>query len=209
MQNINLYTPELRPAKIWLDAQTALILIALFGIVLTVFSARAHYKLEQLEQGLYQLDQEADQINTKLADLRKKNNQPEMEKLDLRIEELRQTITNRALVSNLMAGQNLGNNQGYSEQLVDLAKVSTSAIAITEFRFSHGNSVMEIKGDTENAATVAEFIDQLAASPSYQNTSFGSLSMSKAERQPGVFHFNFGFTPLFNHASQLAGPGHE
>lgn len=197
MQNVNLYVPELRPKKEWLTARVLVSLSVGLLVMLVVASVVSHFQLEQYEQSIVHLESQRVAARKRVDDIKSRSSRGDVVKLEAQAQVLRQTINSRLLVNDLIVGQSLGNELGYSERLRIFAKNVPDALSLSHFRFSGGDAFVEISGQSRTPSVIADFVGILKSDPSFQSANFGNLTLSDHEKSQGVYDFSFGFEPLF------------
>ena len=204
MQQVNLYLPEFRPRQEWITAR-ALALTALGVILVMVFSALlAKTRLDRYEQTILVLEQQQEQARARVEAIKSRANPGDAASLDAQMARLRESINTRLVVSDLIAGQSLGFDRGYSARLGVFAETVPEGFALDQFRFSGGAAKIELRGHSRNAANIAQFVAQLKNSEAFEEATFGRLSVAESKIGQSVFSFSYGFEPVFDETlSQL------
>ena len=206
MQNINLYLPELRPRNEWMTAHTLLVSSIGFILLLVCMGVVNSYRLGYLQQEVDDLEFQLQLAEQRVEKIKTRAPMGNSVKLDMQIAELKSTINSRLLVLDLIQSQSLGNDDGYSSRLHDLALASSADMSIGRFRFSGGASLVEMKGLSQNAEAVAGLVDRLKAAESFNSASFGGLTIVPHTTNAMQFEFHLGFEPLFNYQTEQVVP---
>lgn len=204
MQQVNLYVSELRPSTHWLTLHVlvavtfiSFILMGIFYFFSVAQQAKLRAEIEIMEaqqaatsQGVAKLQSSVRPINSA--------------QLDARMAELKAHITYRLALGQVIEGQNLGNERGYSESLLAMARHSFPSLSLQHIRFSHGAALSEFSGVCRISDDVPNYIRTLQNQESFSATQFGLLSIMSLEstasekRASGDLHeFSVGFDDVF------------
>ncbi len=203
MQSINLYLPELRPKKEWMTAWTAVLICAGFCVLLLGSTILNTFELKRYEQSIIVYENQRVAKSERIAVNRERLPKADAARLDQEIQNLKSTLRHRMLVNDVIEGQSLGNEYGYSARLEDLAASSSPAISIEQFRFARGAGFVELKGETKAPEKVAVFIEKLKRQDSFLDAGFGALSLVE-EKNKRNYKFALGFDSLFQGDGELA-----
>ena len=204
MQSVNLYLPELRPSREWLTASSLIILSIGFVFLLSIGAVMGHVKLNKFESSIVELEKRQLETQQRLSVLKTKAGAGNIDKLDREIKRLRQLLSNRARINDVILDQSLGNQEGYSSPLESIAMFSNDHIALQRFRLSQGDSIIEMAGETNKPAELARFVDNLSQQPSLSGSRFGSLTVVEKRSHSNRFDFSLGFEALFDKNTQMA-----
>jgi len=197
MQNVNLYLPELRPKKEWMTAWTAVMLVPGFCVLMMAAFIIDSYELDRFEQSIIVLETQQAAQSQRIAAIKARIPSGLSAKLDREVEELRETLRNRMLVNDVIAGQSLGNDNGYYARLNALAATTPKSISLKHFQFSKGAAFVEIEGETRSPESIAVFIEALKQRDSFNDAGFGALSVLESDKRKSMFQFSLGFESLF------------
>jgi len=203
MQNVNLYVPELRPSKEWLSAKSLLTVSVGLVILLIVAGVFSQQQLKRYEKSVETLEANTAAERDSIQILKEKSPANAGTNLDNSIEILKLQVRNLSLVAELIGSQNLGNKEGYSSRLNRLAIESNSNVSISKFRFSQGESKIELAGLTSDPTRLTQFIDALQNSNSFRNAVFGSFTVHKSVKKRNTHAFSFGYEEIFNGDQKL------
>jgi hypothetical protein len=185
-QQINLYLPEFRRKKDWLDLNNMVALIGGLVVVLALVSAVEYWDLSGLRAGLEQRQQER-------ADLVAETNQLEAsygvqsEDASLRAEvnALEADLVNKEVLLGFLDGRNIGSTEGFSEFLADLARYHLAGLRLTGVNLSGGGNSIVLDGEVINAELVPLYLQNLRRGQSFTGKEFESLRISDAEVAEG------------------------
>lgn len=196
MQNVNLYLPELRPKREWVTAWSVAIAAIGFCFVMLLASWQNQKELQLFEASVILLENQKVETSARLDKIKTKSPSGDLARLDQEIANLRNKINARLKVNNLIEGQSLGNDSGYSGRLFELAKASTSDMEIDRFRFSQGASFIEIRGYSRQPERIAELVKEIKESKSFDLASIAPLTVVKNKKTQSFYEFSYGFEPL-------------
>ena len=179
MQNVNLYLPEFRKKKHWLDAEK-MVLVAGAGIALLIVATVIEYvQLAQLRSDLAFTNQQHAQMVAATAQLLGEYGvQTEDPALLESIEALQEDLQSKQALLQFLEGRELGNAEGFSEHLSDLARYHVQGLALTEFALTDGGSSVELGGQVLKADLVLLYLQNLSKGATYAGTNFETLQIS-------------------------------
>lgn len=209
MQQVNLYTPELRPKKEWLTAETVVVIAVCFFVLLAASVFINNYQMAEFEQQVVALENQRVITERRLDEIKSRTPRDTAGVLDAEIASLRQRVNQRIQVSDLVGSQNLGHKHGYSERMNALATTVPKDVSLTRFEFSRGASQVNLKGYARQSSSVAEMIALVSNQDSFRSAAFGKFTLVETSSQryasENNFYFSFGFDPVFNPEDGVAG----
>ena len=180
-QEINLYLPSLRPSRDPLQPILAGIYLLAALLILSVMAVVDVFQNRSLQQEIallqtqqQQLQSEADAIKAQLPKSRAKQ-------LDKAIEEMRLQVERRQRIKGLVDAQNLGNAQGFSSQMVGMARQLQPGLALQAFTLSDGGAQVGFAGQVREAATVPRYIEKLQSEAAFTASQFGVMNIARQE----------------------------
>ena len=197
MQQINLYVPELRPKKEWLTAFSLSLLVLGFCFLMAVSVGINVWQLKRYEQQVVRLEDQRVVSAQQIEQIKKRSPLASVNALDAEIKTLRQRVSQRVRISELIGRQNLGNREGYAPRMNDLANTVPDTISISRFRFSSGAQKVELEGESKSSEYIAELVSNLQARSGFAQATFGSLTAATSDNANGRTRFSFGFEPIF------------
>lgn len=185
MQQVNLYLPEFQPRRVWLDVPqmaAALGLVLLLIIAMIFFSAaRTEQLSEALEAEREQLKTLQSRVQTLAAELparRGKN-------IEEQVAELQTEVARREQILRLITQQNLGNADGFSEQLVSLARHVPDDLALSAFSLQSGGQYVELFGRVREPEIVPLYLQNLRRDRSFSDVRLGVLEVAREPDDTG------------------------
>lgn len=204
MQNVDLYLPELRPKKEWITAWSTVWLAFGFIIILSGSSIFNYFQLEHLQKNIELLQNQNVLAKSRVDAIKGRSPEGNAVKLDREINALRLRVDERLRVNELIEGQSLGNDVGFSTRLNALANAVNGSVSVGKFRFSRGASFIEMTGESKSAEDVANLIGALKGMPEYHSATFGELTIKEMKKSNTLFVYSLGFTPLFDYQTILS-----
>lgn len=181
-QEINLFLPELRPARDLVTAARLLSVIAVLTVLMAGLSAIQWWQRDALssEQGLLQSQlreqsSRTEQIERQVAE--RATDQALVAEMDNREQSLAQAQQLYEFLSN----STLGNLTGFSGHLKDLSRASFSDIWLSELVIRGDAEYIRLSGYTPHPALLPSYVSGLSVGQSsIRNRNFARLSTSQA-----------------------------
>lgn len=162
-QQVNLYLPEFRPDRNWLNAR-GLLWLSLAGVLIMAgLSGYDYWRLTRLqgEQTALQARVEAQTRETEALEravAERTGNERLQRELEARQSRLQRT---RSLVG-FLEGSRLGNTKGFSTMVKDLSRASFEGLWLTGIRIQQGGESVVLQGVARQSAMVPDFIGRLS-----------------------------------------------
>lgn len=189
-QQINLYLPEFRPNREPLRAvHMGWGLLGVF-IVLMLISVLTEYQYHQLTKEYAQVDQIQKGLQTQLQTVAMAKPALSGPELDVTIEKLQKDLSRRQHIVSVISSQHLGNQRGFSAQMLALANQSLDTISLESFSLQKGGNYAELSGRARSADQVPLYVQKLRADPSFAQVGFGVLNVGQDENSSGVLQFS-------------------
>lgn len=162
-QQVNLYLPEFRPSRDWLNASRLLWLMLAGVLVMAGVSAYDHWRLRSLqsEQAALQARVEAQTLETEALEravAERTGNERLQQELEARQSRLQRT---RNLLG-FLEDTRLGNTQGFSLVMKDLSRASFEGLWLNEILIQQGGDSVTLGGVARQSAMVPDFIGRLS-----------------------------------------------
>ena len=190
MQQIDLYTAELRPRKVLLPLEqilffTGLLLLVLLvlSIALTSVQTSQLEAMTQLEKQDQALQQEFDAKESELALLKRD------ESLVRLNERRQQQLASREKLLDALDRVAVRDTQGFSEFMLSLARQADSGLWLSRIVLSARNESMLLAGTAYQADSVPAYLERLKAEPVFNGRSFTTFSLSQNERKKSWLDF--------------------
>lgn len=179
MQQINLYLPEFRPKRQPVRAAHmawALVAVALLLVAATLWSFG---RTNALERQLAEADAKLQEQQAQVAQLQSLASPGPSANLESEIAVLKQDVRRRERIKSLMTQQNLGNAEGFSEQMEGLARQSPDGLALERISLQSGGGYVELGGRVRSADLVPLYLQRLRQESSFARTRFGVLDVGR------------------------------
>jgi hypothetical protein len=186
IQNVNLYLPEFRRKKTWLDAEKT-VLIAGAGIVLMVIATGVEYwQLVQLRGDLEAKGQEYEQAAAETADLLAQYGvQTEDPALLENIRELEEDLQSKQALLQFLEGRELGNADGFSEYLSDLSRHHVQGLSVNYVNLTEGGRSVELEGEVLKPELALAFLEELGKGSAYAGMEFEGVHIEDVSLDAG------------------------
>ena len=167
IQQVNLYLPEFKPSREFVNAVRVLQLASFVLLVMAVMWVNNSIKISILRSDIQttqsQLTAQAEITNQLQQNLARRASDPAL------VEELakrEQALAESREMLEFLRGTNLGNITGFSEYVKDVSRATSEGLWLTQFDFLNGGENVYLKGIAQQSAMVPEFINRLAAGKS-------------------------------------------
>lgn len=182
-QQINLYSPLFRKQKKVFSA-----LAMLQAIALVVAAVAGFYVYVSLESSLLEIRvaESETQLRGELERLKvfSAGDSPETVKaLGERRKALEATLAERHRTAQALAEKGLGRDEGYSEPLRALARVSMQGLWLTRIQFSDGEGEVAIAGRATRPELVATYLERLRGERALQGQAFSRLEIRRTAKE--------------------------
>ncbi|MGC8120938.1 PilN domain-containing protein [Marinobacter sp. VGCF2001] len=191
-QQVNLYTPELRPSQQKLNAVSASVAVALVVLVVAGLAALANYQNQQLERRVQGAERQTNQMEQVVAQLQEQVQalQPDPE-LEAALARVTDTIARRQrLLGRIETLANSGTS-GFSGKLTALARRVPSELWLTGVRLESSPVMLTLEGQTRSAELVPHYLERLGEEPAFTGETFADFRISRPEDAKGGRYVNF------------------
>ena len=182
IQQVNLYTDELRPRKERLQAGTAvgvlivgLVLVAFFAGFLTYENSVMANKASRLDRQNQQLEQVVAQLSAEVQ-----ARQPDAE-VEEALERVTQTLARRQRLLERVESLVLSEGRNFSPQLSALARQIPEDVWLTDVILESGQDRVTIEGRTRDGALVPLYLENLGGEAAFTGKTFGAFRLARSE----------------------------
>lgn len=182
VQQVNLYTDDLRPRQEKLQAGMAMSVLALALVVIVVAAGVAHYQESGLQAETAALQQQNEQLERSVTQLTNdvEARQPDPE-VEAALERVTATLSRRQKlldrVENLIATE----TTGFSSPLSALARQVPQGLWLTHIRLDASNGAVGLVGKAQSGRLVPVYLEQLGDEPAFMGKTFGSFRLDRGE----------------------------
>jgi MSHA biogenesis protein MshI len=182
IQQVNLYTDELRPTKERLQAGTA-IGVLLVGLVLVAFVAGfLTYENSVMANKASRLDRQNQQLEQAVAELSAavQARQPDAE-VERALDRVTQTLARRQRLLERVESLVLSEGRNFSPQLAALARQIPEDVWLTDVILESGSDKVTIEGRSRDGALVPLYLENLGDEAAFAGKTFGVFRLSRPE----------------------------
>jgi len=181
MQQINLYLPEFRPHRDYFSAENSAIFLLVLLVLMIFLQVSRSSQLAALESQVVELEMQQQQQKDQLDSLKKKPVLGRSAALEQEVARTREAIRNREAIAEVISGQSLGNQTGFSHQLLALGEQRVEGISLKSFDLRRGGSFARLEGVSLKAESVPLYVARLQGDSSFAATRFGFLSLRNTD----------------------------
>jgi hypothetical protein len=181
MQQINLYLPEFRPQSDYFSAEKSAIFLLLLLVVMIFLQVSRSGQLANMEAQVVQLETQQKTLKEQVDALKKKPAQGRSAALEQEIAKTREAIRNREAIAEVIGGHSLGNQSGFSRQLLVLGEQQLEGVSLQSFGLERGGAFARLAGVSLKAESVPLYVARLQADPNFAATRFGFLTLQNTD----------------------------
>ncbi|RYY76003.1 MAG: MSHA biogenesis protein MshI [Gammaproteobacteria bacterium] len=190
MQQINLYLSEFRPSREPLRALHMLWAGVAFLIILICFSFYSNHKHTLLLQQL-EVEQKSQQaIQAQLLQLSANKPVESSAEIDAKIAQLQKSVQRHQRILTMISHQDLGNDKGFSSQLIAMGQAALPTISVESFSLQRGGRYAELSGVTHRADQIPLYLQRLRRDSSFSEVGFGVLNIDRDLKESGLLKFS-------------------
>ncbi len=182
IQQVNLYTDELRPRREKLQAGMALSILAFALVVVAVAAGIARFQESRLRAETRALQQQNEQLQHTVeqltSDVEARQPDPEVEAALERVTAIlarRHRLLDR--VENLIATETMG----FSSPLSALARQVPQGLWLTHIRLDASKGAVGLAGKAQSGRLVPVYLEKLGDEPAFTGKTFGSFRLDREE----------------------------
>lgn len=178
LQNVNLYLPEFRKKKHWLDAEKMALIAGATVALLLVATLGDYWQVLQLRGDLASKQQQHQQVIAATeALLEQYGVQTEDPALLDSIRELEEDLKSKEALLRFLEGRDPGNASGLSDHLADLARFHVEGLSLTQVTLTNGGRSVALAGQVLKAELVPLYLQNLSKGRSYAGKNFEMLQI--------------------------------
>ncbi len=185
MQQVNLYLPEFHPRQVWLSLSQMLMALAVVLVLILCLAVWSAAHTRALERQLVDERAELEALQQQVQRLTAALPARQGASLEEQRAQLRDEIQRREQILQLMSQQNLGNADGFSEQMVSLSRNALDDVALSEFSLQSGGRYVEFAGRARKPELVPLYLQQLRRDQSFAEVAFGVLDVARESDDDG------------------------
>ncbi|MBW3228376.1 PilN domain-containing protein [Marinobacter adhaerens] len=182
IQQVNLYTDELRPHKERLQAGTA-VGVLLVGLLLVAFVAGfLIYENSVMANKASRLDRQNQQLEQAVAELSAavQARQPDAE-VEEALNRVTQTLARRQRLLERVESLVLSEGRNFSPQLSALARQIPKDVWLTDVILESAPDKVTIEGRSRDGALVPRYLENLGDEAAFAGKTFGAFRLSRSD----------------------------
>ena len=182
VQQVNLYTDDLRPRQGKLQAGTALSVLVLGLVAFVVAAGVVRYQESQLQAKVGTLQQQSERLQSSVEQLTSEVSarQPDPA-VEAALESVTATLVRRqqllGRVENLIATE----ATGFSASLLALARQVPQGLWLTQIRLDARQGNVGLAGKAQSGRLVPVYLEKLGDEPAFAGKTFGSFRLDREE----------------------------
>ncbi len=190
MQQINLYTQDLRPQNVILPLVHIVAVVAVVLCVLAVFTGYYQSQVVAIEAKLPvnqasvdQLQQQTVEMEVRLKAMKK---DPSLVALNVR---LTKRLAARKQLITMLDSLSVGGQLPFSNLMTGLARHQVDFLWLTQIQFADGGHKVGLKGKTLQAESVPHYIQTLRDEALFLGRAFDLFQLTSDEDHEKLLHF--------------------
>ncbi|MDY6816128.1 MAG: PilN domain-containing protein [Pseudomonadota bacterium] len=190
IQQVNLYTSELRPRQQRLSAARALGITVVLALIIAGCGAWLSYEQRQLAQEVTGLEQQNARLNEAVASLSEavERRQPDPE-LEAALQRISETLARRQRLLERVEGLVVSPGQVFSPQMAALARQIPENVWLTGIVMEARPQRIQIEGRSHTSAQVPLYLEQLGKAPAFTGRTFGVFRIDRPDEGNWVEFF--------------------
>lgn len=190
IQQVNLYTSELRPRQQRLSAARALGIAVVLILVIAGHAAWLSHEQRQLAQEVTGTEQQNVRLDEAVASLSEavERRQPDPE-LEAALQRISEILARRQRLLERVEGLVVSPGQGFSPQMAALARQIPENVWLTGIVLEAQPQRIQIEGRTRTSAQVPLYLEQLGQAPAFTGRTFGVFRLDRPDEGNWVEFF--------------------
>ncbi|WP_049723787.1 hypothetical protein [Gilvimarinus polysaccharolyticus] len=181
MQVVNFYIAEFQPDRSALRASHIVWALLLTLVLLVVYSLWYHSQSVRMAQQQVALQTQMDASKSALLEVLEGQKSLNINALRSELTRSRAEIKQRKRALDVIETQDMGNTEGFSQQLRALASLSLPAVSLESFMLLDGGAQVGLAGRASEPEAVPRYLALLHNSAAFSRTSFGVLTVAQNE----------------------------
>lgn len=190
MQQVNLYTQDLRPKKIILPLAHIVAVVASILFIQIAFTlyyqsqvVAVEAKLSSTQASVDQLQQQTVEMEAKLNAMRKDQSLVALNK------RLTKRLTARKQLISMLDSLSVANQLPFSNLMTGLARHQIDSLWLTQIQFADGGHKVGLKGTTLKAESVPRYLQMLRDENLFLGRTFDLFQLESDEDHEKLLHF--------------------
>ncbi|MFE8072923.1 PilN domain-containing protein [Marinobacteraceae bacterium S3BR75-40.1] len=187
IQDVNLYTEDLKPKKDPLTLERAVALVAVLAVLVVLAALWSQWSLSQLQARQQKLAANIATAQTEVDSLSEKvAQQSESQALKQAVEQARLTLVHRNELAKRMENLTLSGTEGFSRYLEGLARQVTPGLWLTGVDISSAARHLELRGLARDGDLVPQYLQNLEQEPAFAGQRFGFFELERSDESAGL-----------------------
>jgi hypothetical protein len=179
-QAVNLYLPEFRKKREWLDALRMVQATGALLLLLAAWVGLESWQLSRDEQVWTEAEAHRVAAENLTAQLRASfGTQAADENLVVQNEQLQSDLKEKRAILTFMEGKDLGQTTGFSDFMADLARYHVQGLSLKSINLSQNGKSVTLDGEVMQAELVPMYLQSLNRGTSFRGLSFHDLVISE------------------------------
>ena len=190
MQQVNLYTQDLRPKKVILPLAHIVAVVASILFIQIAFTVyyqsqvvAVETKLSPIQARVDQLQQQTVEMEAKLNAMRKDSSLVALNK------RLTKRLTARKQLISMLDSLSVANQFPFSNLMTGLARHQVDFLWLTHIQFANGGHKVGLKGKTLQAESVPHYLQMLRDENLFLGRTFDLFQLASDEDHEKLLHF--------------------
>ncbi|MGC2519932.1 MAG: hypothetical protein WA373_12595 [Burkholderiales bacterium] len=180
-QQINLFSPSLRPLRRPLTASRLALALGVFALAMLGYGSYTGYQTRQDELVLDQGSARLKEIQDQALQLGRTSVQAKSQALEQAIVQAESELRLRQALLERLKGGGLGNTRGFSDYMIALARQRTEGVWITGLAVTAGGGEFTIRGGVSRPEILPAYIRRLNREEVLRGRQIGDLRMQRKE----------------------------
>lgn len=195
MQQINLYTQDLRPKKTVLPLSQIVAITAVLLVILVASTVYYRGQVTALEAKIVPGQQQVDQLQQQVANIEVKLQATQQDASLVEHNALlnKRVIARKQLIS-MLDSVVMANRYPFSNLLTGLAQHRVDRLWLTRIQFSEGGRSVGLRGKTLQAEAVPHYLQMLRGESLFLGRTFNLFQLTSDEENDAILHFTLSST---------------
>ncbi len=180
-QQINLFSPSLRPPRLLLTASRLALMLGVLAAAMLGYQSYLAYQAQQDEIVLQQASAHQKEVQDQMLKLGKTSVQERSQALEQSIAQAESELKLRQALLERLKGGGLGNTKGFSDYMTALARQRTEGVWITGLAVTAGGGEFTIQGGVSRPEILPAYIRRLSRENVLRGKQIGDLWMQRKE----------------------------
>jgi hypothetical protein len=180
-QQINLFSPSLRPPRLLLTAPRLALMLSLLAVAMLGYQSYLAYQAQQDEIVLQQASAHQKEVQDQMLKLGRTSVQERSQALEQSIAQAESELKLRQALLERLKGGGLGNTRGFSDYMTALARQRTEGVWITGLAVTAGGGEFTIQGGVSRPEILPAYIRRLSREDVLRGKQIGDLRMLRKE----------------------------